>query len=128
MRDVQIYLTNVRSEIPKDAEWDKFPLTLPFVKNLDLRITTPVTFLVGENGSGKSTLLEALVDIAGLPVRGGGKGELADHGGESELAPYLRSGWTQRPGHGFFFRAEFEERFASLLDSRCDDRDFIGDP
>ena len=128
MRDVQIYLTNVRSEIPKDAEWDKFPLTLPFVKNLDLRITTPVTFLVGENGSGKSTLLEALVDIAGLPVRGGGKGELADHGGESELAPYLRSGWTQRPGHGFFFRAEFEERFASLLDSRRDDRDFIGDP
>ena len=95
---------------------------------LDLRITTPVTFLVGENGSGKSTLLEALVDIAGLPVRGGGKGELADHGGESELAPYLRSGWTQRPGHGFFFRAEFEERFASLLDSRRDDRDFIGDP
>lgn len=127
MRDVQIYLTNVRSEIPKDAEWDKFPLTLPFVENLDLRITTPVTFLVGENGSGKSTLLEALVDIAGLPVRGGGKGELADHGGESELAPYLRSGWTQRPGHGFFFRAEFEERFASLLDSRRDDRDFIGD-
>ena len=69
MRDVQIYLTNVRSEIPQDAEWDKFPLTLPFVRDLDLRFTTPVTFLVGENGSGKSTLLEALVDIAGLPVR-----------------------------------------------------------
>ena len=105
-----------------------FPLTLPFVRDLDLDFKTPVTFLIGENGSGKSTLLEALVDIAGLPVRGGGRQDIMDHGGESELAPYLRSGWAQRPGPGFFFRAEFEERFASLLDSRKDDVYFNGDP
>ena len=87
-----------------------------------------MTFIVGENGSGKSTLLEALVDIADLPVRGGGRNELADHGGASELASFLRSSWAQRPGHGFFFRAEFEERFASLLDQRRDDPSFAGDP
>ena len=128
MKDAQLYLTNVHSEIPPGADMGSFPLTLPFVRDLDLDFKTPVTFLIGENGSGKSTLLEALVDIAGLPVRGGGRQDIMDHGGESELAPYLRSGWAQRPGHGFFFRAEFEERFASLLDSRKDDVYFNGDP
>ena len=128
MRDIQIYLTQVHTEIPADADRDVFPLTLPFVEGLDICFKTPMTFIVGENGSGKSTLLEALVDLANLPVRGGGRNELADHGGESELAPFLRSSWVQRPGHGFFFRAEFEERFASLLDQRKDDPGFIGDP
>ena len=128
MRDVQIYLTQVYSDIPADADRTVFPLTLPFVGGLDIRFKTPVTFIVGENGSGKSTLLEALVDIAGLPVQGGGKNELSDHDGASELGPYLRSIWTQRPGHGFFFRAEFEERFASLLEQREHDPGFVGDP
>ena len=128
MRDVQIYLSRVHANIPADADRTAFPLTLPFVEGLDIAFRTPVTFLVGENGSGKSTLLEALVDLADLPVRGGGRNELSDHGGESELAPFLRSSWTQRPGHGFFFRAEYEERFASLLEQRENDPDFIGDP
>ncbi len=128
MNDVQIYLKEVFSSIPADADRRSFPLTLPFVEELDLHFKTPVTFLVGENGSGKSTLLEALVDLAGLPVRGGGRNELADHDGESELGPFLRSTWTMRPGHGFFFRAEYEERFATLLEQRKDDPDFLGDP
>ena len=128
MRDIQIYLTQVHADIPTDADRGAFPLALPFVEGLDIQFKTPVTFIVGENGSGKSTLLEALVDLADLPVRGGGRNELADHGGESELAPFLRSSWAQRPAHGFFFRAEFEERFASLLDQRKDDPGFVGDP
>lgn len=52
-----------------------------------IEFKTPVTFIVGENGAGKSTLMEGLVDLANLPIRGGGKNELSDHGGESELAP-----------------------------------------
>jgi len=128
MRDVNIYLRGVTSAVGRDADWGRFPLTLPFVKDLDLRFDTPVTFLVGENGSGKSTLVEALVDIAGLPVRGGGRNELSEQDDESELAPYLRTSWSMRPGHGFFFRAEFEERFASMLDARRDDPSFFGDP
>ena len=78
MRDVQIYLMQVYSDIPADADRTAFPLTLPFVGGLDIRFRAPVTFIVGENGSGKSTLLEALVDIAGLPVQGGGKNDLPD--------------------------------------------------
>jgi predicted ATPase len=38
-----------------------FPWTVPLIAGLqDLRLTAPVTFLVGENGCGKSTLLEGL--------------------------------------------------------------------
>ncbi|WP_158745863.1 AAA family ATPase [Acidisphaera sp. L21] len=38
-----------------------FPWTVPLIAGLqDLRLTTAVTFLVGENGCGKSTLLEGL--------------------------------------------------------------------
>ena len=38
-----------------------FPWTVPLIANLQhLRLTTAVTFLVGENGCGKSTLLEGM--------------------------------------------------------------------
>ena len=43
------------------AGGDGFPWTVPLVANLQhLRLTTAVTFLVGENGCGKSTLLEGM--------------------------------------------------------------------
>ena len=44
------------------------------------------------------------------------------------MSAYIRSLWAQRPGHGFFFRAEYEERFASLLEQRENDPGFIGNP
>ena len=59
-----------RDDVEADA--DRFPASLPFVRDLDLRFERPVTFFVGENGSGKSTLLEALAQLADLPVAGGG--------------------------------------------------------
>ena len=50
----------------------EFPGTLPFVRNFDLQFQRPVTILVGENGSGKSTVIEAIAELSGLPVGGGG--------------------------------------------------------
>jgi predicted ATPase len=51
------------------------PFTIPLIKDgeLDLNLTTPVTFLVGENGSGKSTLLEALAWALGFSSQGGSR-------------------------------------------------------
>jgi len=110
---------------------DEFPGTLPFIRDLDLRFTEAVTFFVGENGSGKSTVAEAIADLSGLPVGGGGRNELADlrapHG-RSELAPFLRAAFRKRPRDGYFFRAEFQAHFASLLEQREADPDFLGDP
>jgi predicted ATPase len=108
-----------------------FPATLPFVRDLDLSFENSVTFFVGENGSGKSTLIEAIAELCGLPVGGGGRNELSDlrvpHN-RSELAPFLRAGFRKKPRDGYFFRAEFQAQFATLLEEREADPDFMGDP
>lgn len=113
------------------ASWDEFPCSIPFVRALDLAFPTPVTFLVGENGSGKSTLVEAMVELCDLPVAGGGKNERADLRGPEQhaaLAPFLRPSFAKRPPDAYFFRAELQASFASLLDQRREDPDFLGDP
>jgi predicted ATPase len=110
---------------------DEFPTNLPFVRSLDLSFTKPVTFFVGENGSGKSTVLEAIAATCGLPPAGGGRNELSDRTGphsRSELAPFVRGAFRPRPQDGYFFRAEFQAHFASLLEQRQADPDFYGDP
>jgi predicted ATPase len=104
---------------------------LPFVPNLNVSFTGPVTFFVGENGSGKSTVLEAIASLCGFPASGGGRNELADlrapHA-HSELAPFVRGAFRRRPPAGYFFRAEYQAHFASLLEQRRDDPAFRGDP
>jgi predicted ATPase len=90
-----------------------------------------VAFLVGENGTGKSTLLEAIADLCGFPVSGGGKNESADCHGlgeESALARALRPSFRRRPLDGYFLRAELLADFASLLDARAADPDFRDNP
>jgi predicted ATPase len=117
----------------KDVELptDQFPGNLPFVGALDLEFTNAVTFFVGENGSGKSTVMEAIAALCGLPLGGGRRNELADlkapHS-RSELAPFVRGAFRRKPPDGYFFRAEFQAHFASLLEERRADPDFWGDP
>jgi predicted ATPase len=122
-----------RLSAPDDdtVDWTGFPRSLPFVRGLSLEFRGPVTFFVGENGSGKSTLLEAIAELCHLPVGGGGRNELAGFAPpetQSALAPLLRASFRQRPRDGYFFRAEFQAHFASLLDQRREDPDFAGDP
>lgn len=108
-----------------------YPFNLPWAKGLSLDFTTRVTFFVGENGSGKSTLLEALADLCGLPVSGGGKNELGQRHAPEERSPFrgaLRGGFRRKPWDGFFLRAEFYAHFASLLEQRDADPEFGGDP
>jgi predicted ATPase len=112
-------------------DWGAFPTNLPFLRELDYRFTSRVTFFVGENGSGKSTLLEAIAEACDLPVGGGGRSDVgAGHAPqrESDLAPFVRVGFLKRPRAGWFFRAEFLAHFASLLDEREADPSFGRDP
>lgn len=125
------YLTRVQTIAERIPAGCPFPYSLPFVRTLDLTFTKPVTFFVGENGTGKSTLREAIAALCRLPVSGGGKSELADrHGPErgSELSNALRPTFHRHPQDGYFLRAEFHAHFATLLDERKADPDFIGDP
>lgn len=62
---------------------------------------------------------------------GGGRNELPDAHGphlRSELAPALRASFARKPPDGYFFRAEFQAHFASLLEQRRQDPDFLGSP
>ena len=118
----------VESRVSANDEW---PYSIPFVRGLTLPFKSAVTFFVGENGSGKSTLIEAIAEICGLPVSGGGKTEGADSSGperHSVLGRALRPSFSERPRHAYFFRAEFQSHLASLLDQRRADPDFWGDP
>jgi len=110
---------------------DSFPGILPFTHNLHMEFDTPVTFFVGENGSGKSTLLEAMAVLARLPISGGGMNESgANHAfaERSQLANSIRLAFIRHPKDRYFFRAETQAHFASLLEQRRNDPDFIGDP
>jgi predicted ATPase len=125
------YLQRIVRRPGVELDSSTFPGSLPFVPDLDVAFDTAVTFFVGENGSGKSTLLEAVAELCELPVGGGGRNELGDgrtpHT-QSELAPALRAGFRRKPPSGYFFRAEFQAHFATLLEERRADPDFLGDP
>ncbi len=127
--DGKPYLQGVYAVAERLPAEDRFPYNLPFVAGLDLDLDRPVTFFVGENGSGKSTLLEAIADVAGLNVGGGGRDDVyAQAASTSELARALRPRFRHRPRDGFFFRAETLVNFATLLEERQQDPDFVGDP
>ena len=49
MRDIQIYLTQVRADIPANADRGAFPLTLPFVEGLDIRFKVGHSLLRSKN-------------------------------------------------------------------------------
>lgn len=125
------FVTDVRLKPDAPLDCDAFPGNLAFTRGLDLAFDAPVTFFVGENGSGKSTLLEAMAVLAGLPISGGGTNEIGEQHGIQErslLAEVLRLGCVKRPKDGYFFRAELQAHFATLLDQRRSDPEFGGNP
>jgi predicted ATPase len=95
------------------------PFTLPCIgEKLDLSLTTPLTFLVGENGTGKSTLLEAIAWACGFGAQGGNRDQsFAEDADGHALGRALRLGWRQKVSGGFFLRAETFFNFASYLES-----------
>jgi predicted ATPase len=122
------HVTRNRDEFLDPAS---FPGNLPFVPNLNLQLRDAVTFFIGENGSGKSTLLEAIAVVCGFPICGGGTNEVGSFQAlqeESRLADAVRVGFSKQPRDGYFFRAELQSQFASLLDARKSDPYFYGDP
>jgi predicted ATPase len=120
------YLSGAYIVEERVQDWTVHPFDLPFVRHLDVDLSSPVTLFVGENGSGKSTLLEAIAALARLPVAGGSRNELADAESEnSNLASALRPKFRAKPPDAFFFRADGLADFARILDRRKADPDFI---
>jgi len=110
---------------------NQFPGNLSFTRDLEIQFTSPVTFFVGENGSGKSTLLEAMAVLSRLPISGGGLNESEANYAYAEkslLANSMNLAFKKQPKDRYFFRAENQTYFASLLDDRRRDPGFGGDP
>lgn len=121
------YLRRIAIDDEDVGDVERFPFSLPFVRGLDLTFARPVTFFVGENGSGKSTVMEAIAEVCGLPVSGGGRSDVGGRHGpqeESSLGSVIRPYFGRRPRDSYFFRGEFHAHFASLLDERKADPAF----
>ena len=102
-------------EITKAANCpDGFPFALPTIRSLNtLKLTAPVTFLIGANATGKSSLLEALA-MASNRVVVGGTDLKRDPSLDAirPLAKALKLTWSKRTARGFFLRAEDVFNFA----------------
>jgi predicted ATPase len=111
------FLTHVGMK-PEKYQSGVYPFTLPVVpEDFELKLTTPVTYLVGENGAGKSTLLEALAWACGFNASGGHRDQSFAEGADGHtLGRAFRMGWRQRVTGGFFLRAETFFNFASYLE------------
>ena len=103
------YLREISLKNEKVEHWDRFPFTIPAVKNLGrLPFSPSVTFIIGENGSGKSTLVEAIAVAMGFNPEGGTKNfNFGTRDSHSTLHSFLRLVKSiQKPKDGFFLRAE----------------------
>jgi len=102
------YLRSVRIDPQADIDLDRYPFTIPAVRELGVLEPHPdVTFFVGENGAGKSTVLEAIAVALGLPAEGGTKNV---HRAQQETSPLqhvlkVAKGWRW-PRSSYFLRAE----------------------
>lgn len=120
MQQTTLYLHGIGLKRHEVRSFDEYPFSLPAVRKLrDLRLTSPVTFLVGENGSGKSTLLEAIASSWGFNPEGGSRNMMfATRPSESGLHEYLRlERGLKRPSDGFFLRAESFFNVATEVDN-----------
>ena len=99
---------------------EEFPFSIPAIRALEegIEFHPKVTFFVGENGMGKSTALEGLADKWGFSPQSGNRNRIFGSSDfDTELAPAMkivRS--SQRPGDGFFLRAESLYNFATEVD------------
>lgn len=116
----------IRGDRVRDGQ---HPFNLPiFADGLDLALTTPITFLVGDNGTGKSSLLEAIAWASGFASRGGAREyRYADGEDGHALGRALFLAWGQKVKDGFFLRAETFFNFATYLeDAESDFRAYGG--
>lgn len=113
------YLLKMQLLRDKVESFDRYPYSLPVIKNFDsLEFHPKVTFIVGENGSGKSTLLEAIATAWGFNPEGGTKNfNFETRSSHSDLWQNIRLTKSfRRPKDGFFLRAESFYNVASNID------------
>lgn len=114
------YLRQISLKRNKVEDFDKYPFSIPAVKNLEnLQFRSEVTFFVGENGSGKSTILESIAVALGFNPEGGTRNfNFHTHNSHSSLHEYIRLVKSHvKPKDGFFLRAESYFNLATNIEA-----------
>lgn len=98
--------------------YDNYPFNIPAVKNFNkLKLTSPVTFFIGENGIGKSTFIEAIAINLGLPKEGGTQNFIYEtKDTTSSLSEHLKIITKNKPKTKFFLRAESFYNFSTEVE------------
>lgn len=111
----KIYLSK---EIPRGNYLRNLPVISNLKKMGELRLSKPVTFLIGENGVGKSTLIEGIAVAMGFNPEGGTVNfSFSTKESHSNLHEYLTvSRGFKKHRDGFFLRAESFYNVASNID------------
>lgn len=106
--DSNLFITRIALERDRISDFDNYPFNIEVIKQLDeIKLTKPVTFLVGENGIGKSTFIEALAVQLGLNPEGGSQNfRFSTKNTHSVLSDYIRVSKFNTPKTKFFLRAE----------------------
>ncbi|HEY2494856.1 MAG TPA: AAA family ATPase [Paenibacillus sp.] len=114
-----MFLRNVELLREKIKQDNQYPFSIPTIQTMDvIKLTSNVTFFVGENGSGKSTLLEAIAYQCGFNTAGGGRNNnYSLEASGSALGEHIRLSWLPKVTKGFFLRAESYYNFATHIDS-----------
>lgn len=108
MKNNSLFVNNIRIDKEKIDNFDTYPFNIEIIKNFEeLRLTSPVTFLIGENGIGKSTFIEALAISCGLNPEGGTQNfNFKTNNTHSDLYKYLKVSKLGVPQTKYFLRAE----------------------
>ena len=108
-RQNQLYIGSIlaKQSLPEASYLNHLPVVRWLIERKELKLTTPVTFLVGENGSGKSTLLEAIAVNFGFNPEGGTRNfNFTTFASHSELHSCIALAKYRFPKDGFYLRAE----------------------
>lgn len=122
----KLFIKEIIYDKHKLEDTNKYPYNIDVLKSFTrLKITSPVTFLIGENGTGKSTLIEAIAIACGLNPEGGtGNFLFSTKNTHSELYKYLTINKIGVPETKFFLRAESFYNVASEIVRLKEEDDF----
>lgn len=115
------FILSVTLKNDKNIDFTKYPFNIPIIKklkNIEVKFSSRITFLVGENGSGKSTFIEALAISQGFNPEGGSRNfNFHTNNSHSKLYKYLKVIRSSRKlEDGFFLRAESFYNLATNID------------
>jgi predicted ATPase len=113
-----MHITSVTINSEKFPVTDVYPFSLPVIqKTGSLRLSSPITFFVGENGSGKSTLLDAIATSCGIYIwQGDTRTRATFNPYEAELYRCVHIEWKNGKVPGSFFSAELFQNFSRIVD------------